>query len=330
MTQPNQRVELYPLTFEPIFMERVWGGRNLERLFGKALPAGRPIGESWEITDRPEAVSVIANGPLTGTDLHSLLSERPDELLGPSRGNSSRFPILVKILDAQEVLSLQVHPPAAKAQALGGEPKTEMWYVVEARDGAVLHAGLKAGVTREQFEKALHEGTALDYIHTHRVQGGDVMFIPSGRVHAIGAGNVIFEIQQNSDTTYRVFDWNRVGLDGRPRELHIPQSLVSIDFADAEPPLTQPEEVGEGAFKFRYLVNDPLFRINTTQVRRGERFYLRTTGPQIIGLLSGKLTLSGAGQSVDLRPGGFALLPASLSRTCFQADTRCEYLQVQF
>ncbi|MBL9168667.1 MAG: class I mannose-6-phosphate isomerase [Verrucomicrobiales bacterium] len=325
-----ERLPLYPLTFTPILMERVWGGRSLERLFGKALPEGKLIGESWEISDRPGSVSTIANGPLAGTDLHWLMAHRADDLLGPSRGTWTHFPLLVKILDAQEVLSLQVHPPAAQAAELGGEPKTEMWYVYEAKPGATLQAGLKRGVTRELFEKALQEGKAGDCVHTHTVQKGDAMFLPSGRVHAIGAGNVIFEVQQNSDTTYRVFDWNRTGLDGRPRELHIPQSLRSINFEDYEPLLIRPEEVGQGAFKFRYLVDDPLFRINTTQIRRGERFYLRTTGAQIIGLLEGRLTISAEGQSIELKPGQFALLPASLTRTCFNATTRCEYLQVQF
>lgn len=325
-----QRVPLYPLTFEPMFVERVWGGRSLERLFGKALPAGKLIGESWEICDRPGSVSVIANGPLRGTDLHSLMTHRADELLGQGRGNRTHFPLLVKILDAQEILSLQVHPPPQVAKELNGEPKTEMWYIYEAKEGAQLQTGLKRGVTRETFQQALADGKAADCVHTHSVKKGDAMFLPSGRVHAIGAGNVIFEIQQNSDTTYRVFDWNRTGLDGKPRELHIPQSLRSINFEDYEPALIRPEEVGQGAFKFRYLVDDPLFRINTTQVRRGERFYLRTTGAQIIGMLEGRLTILAESQSVELKPGQFALLPASLTRTCFEASTRCEYLQVQF
>lgn len=326
----NQRAPLYPLTFEPILVERLWGGRSLERLFGKKLPEGKLIGESWEISDRPGSVSIITNGPLAGTDLHWLMVHRAEELLGPSRGTGNQFPLLVKILDAQEVLSLQVHPPAAQAKELGGEPKTEMWYVYEAKPGAELQTGLKRGVTRETFEQALKEARVADCVHTQTVQKGDAMLLPSGRVHAIGAGNVIFEIQQNSDTTYRVFDWNRTGLDGKPRELHIPQSLQSINFEDHEPLLIRPDVVGQGAFKFRYLVDDPLFRINTTQIRRGERFYLRTTGAQIIGMLEGRLTISAEGQSLDLKPGQFALLPASLTRTCFNAATRCEYLQVQF
>lgn len=321
---------LYPLTFNPIFKERIWGGRNIERLFQKALPPGQPIGESWEITDRPEGVSVIANGPLAGKTLRWLMENHSRELLGSPHEGATVFPLLVKILDAQEKLSLQVHPPEDRAKAMGGEPKTEMWYIVDAKSDADLYVGLKRGVTRAEFEKRLQTGTVAECFHRQPVKAGDAMFLPSGRVHAIGAGNVIFEIQQNSDTTYRVFDWNRVGLDGKPRELHLAQSLQSINFNDFEPELVRVEEVGSGAVRFRYLVDDPLFRVNLTQVRRGERFYLRSHGAQILGLLSGRMKVQSAGETIELSAGRFALLPACLDRVVFEAQSRVEYLQVQF
>src|SRR3954471_19309448 len=228
---------LYPLTFQPIFKERVWGGRALERLYGKKLPAGVPIGESWEISDRPGDASVIANGPLAGKDLRWLMEHHERELLGETKSANGRFPLLIKILDAQEKLSLQVHPPAHKAAELKGEPKTEAWYIADAAPGAELYVGLKCGVTRAEFETKIKTGAVAECFHRVPVKAGDTMFLPSGRVHAIGAGLVIFEIQQNSDTTYRVFDWNRVGLDGIPRDLHVAQSLSSIDFEDFEPRL---------------------------------------------------------------------------------------------
>ena len=149
------------------------------------------------------------------------------------------FPLLVKILDAQDKLSLQVHPPPAKAKELGGEPKSEMWYFAETTPEADIFAGSKRGVTRDEFERKTGDGTVAECFHHLVVKPGDVMFLPSGRVHALGAGSVLFEIQQNSDTTYRVFDWNRVGLDGKPRDLHIPQSLASIDFNDFEAALAR-------------------------------------------------------------------------------------------
>jgi mannose-6-phosphate isomerase len=321
---------LYPLTFRPIFKERVWGGRNLERLYRKQLPPDTPIGESWEITDRPEGVSVIANGPLAGQDLRWLMEHHARELLGQAAPTpAGRFPLLVKILDAQETLSLQVHPPAAVAAQLGGEPKTEMWYIAEARPGAELFVGLKRSVTRAQFEESIARGTAAECVHRVPVRDGDVMFLPSGRLHAIGAGLVIFEIQQNSDTTYRVFDWNRVGLDGQPRELHVAQSLTSIDFNDFEPGPLSGRYSRNPALKMRYLVDDPLFTINACQVKRGQRFYLRAPTVQILGLLRGRLLVSGGGRDLRLRPGEFALLAANLERVALTAETPVEFLQVE-
>jgi mannose-6-phosphate isomerase len=224
-----------PLVFEPLFMPRVWGGRRLETHFGKRLPPTERIGESWELVDREEAQSVVHEGPLKGATLHELWIDQREVIFGPDAPASARFPLLFKILDAQERLSVQVHPPPRIAAELGGEPKTEMWYVLDAILGAEIYAGLKANVTRADFEQALPEGRVAELLHRIPVRTGDALFIPSGRVHAIGAGSLILEVQQNSDTTYRVFDWNRVGPDGRQRALHIDESLQSIDFGDHEP-----------------------------------------------------------------------------------------------
>jgi mannose-6-phosphate isomerase len=320
---------LYPLTFQPIFKERVWGGRNLERLYHKPLPGSAPIGESWEISDRPGDASVIANGPLAGQDLRWLMEHHAEELLGPGKLPPARFPLLVKILDAQEKLSLQVHPPARVAPGLGGEPKTEMWYVVDAAPGAELYVGLKRGVTREEFERRIGDGTVAECFHRVPVKKDDVMFLPSGRVHALGAGIVLFEIQQNSDTTYRVFDWNRTGLDGKPRELHVPQSLASIDFNDFEPRLIQSRYSRNMTIKVRYLVDDPLFRADACQVKRGQRFHIRSDGAQVLGVLRGRLEITHGDTKLPLTDGQFALLPASLGRVTLTAETQVEFLQVQ-
>jgi mannose-6-phosphate isomerase len=232
-----------PLTFEPLFMERVWGGRRLAELYGKPLPAGEVIGESWELVDRPEAQSVVAAGEFAGQTLGALWrSQQRAQLFGGEVDNAGRFPLLIKLLDCEETLSVQVHPPASVAPELGGEPKTEMWVIAHAGKGAHLFTGLRRGVSREAFEAALTAGEDVsEMLFRHDVVDGDVMFLPSGRVHAIGAGNVIVEVQQNSDTTYRVFDFNRPGLDGKPRELHVPESLRSIDWDDFEPPLVVPD-----------------------------------------------------------------------------------------
>jgi mannose-6-phosphate isomerase len=320
---------LYPLTFRPIFKDRVWGGRRLEQIYQKPLPPGVPIGESWEISDRPGDVSVIANGPLAGKDLHWVLENHPSDLLGKRAPHAGRFPLLIKILDAREKLSLQVHPPASKASALGGEPKTEMWFIADAEPGAQLYVGLRRGSTREEFEAKLKTGTVADCFHRLEVRAGDTMFLPSGRVHAIGSGLVIFEIQQNSDTTYRVFDWNRVGLDGKPRELHIPQSLASIDFEDFEPALAAGTWSATGSERVRQLVTDPLFEVSACSLTAGATSVTADGKMRILGLLKGRLTVQHPTQPVTLRPGDFCLLPFSLGSVTLKADADAEFLMVE-
>jgi mannose-6-phosphate isomerase len=320
---------LYPLTFHPIFKERVWGGRNLERLFGKKLPPDRSIGESWEISDRPGDVSVVANGPLAGKDLHWLVENHGYELLGGARLQNGRFPLLIKLLDAQEKLSLQVHPPADKAAELGGEPKTEMWLIADATPGAELYVGLKRGVTKSSFEQKLRDGSVADCFHRIEVRRGNAMFLPSGRVHAIGAGLVIFEIQQNSDTTYRVFDWNRVGLDGKPRELHVPQSLASIDFNDFEPRLIKTEFKGDDSVRRSTFVQDGLFTVERWQVSSGSSISLPPKRMQIIACTGGTLRVAEDDTTVSRSSGQFCLIPACLERAKVIADTACSLLRAE-
>ncbi len=320
---------LYPLTLEPIFKERVWGGRNLERLYQKQLPPGVPIGESWEITDRPEGISVIANGVLRGKDLRWLMENHAEELLGSSKSQAGRFPLLVKILDAQEKLSLQVHPPSSVAARLGGEPKTEVWYVADATPGAELYVGLKRGVSRCEFEPKIQDGTVADCIHRLAVHADDAMFLPSGRVHAIGAGHVIFEIQQNSDTTYRVFDWNRLGLDGKPRELHIAQSLASIDFSDYEPSLIRSQWTTVGRYSCRPLVDNPLFTVDVLKMASNGSTRLQESALTILGLLNGHLVVSDDKHPVELLPGQFCLIPAALKTVSLGAKTTASVLRVK-
>ena len=223
------------LTFNPLYMERVWGGRGLEAKLGRTLPQGKAIGESWELVDREGEQSVVADGPHAGKTIRELLENSAEEILGSGRDGTAPFPILIKWLDCQDRLSLQVHPPATIAPSLGGEPKTENWYIAECDPGASLIVGLKRGVTRAQFTEALEANRAEECVHRFPVKAGDSILVESGRMHAIDAGNLILEIQQNSDTTYRVYDWGRVGLDGQPRQLHIEESLQSIDFEDFEP-----------------------------------------------------------------------------------------------
>ena len=321
---------MYPFTFHPIFKERVWGGREMERLYGKPLPSGTPIGESWEISDRPGDASVIASGPLAGKTLRWLMENHRAELLGDAKpANENRFPLLCKILDAREKLSLQVHPPASKAAELGGEPKTEMWFIAAAAPDAELFVGLKRGVTRAEFEKKVRSGEVAECFHRVPVCAGDAMFLPSGRVHAIGAGLVIFEIQQNSDTTYRVFDWNRVGLDGKPRELHVAQSLASIDFNDFEPALVQGQFTGDDSMQKRLLVIDPLFNIKLRKLNAPTAGLLKPQKLQIVAVVAGQLEVRSGSTSADLSAGQFCLVPAGLERTEISAKSNAAWLHVE-
>jgi len=289
----------FPIVFEPIFMDRVWGGRRLETHFGKRLPSHGRIGESWEVVDRAEAQSVVHNDPLRGKTLHELWTAHHPEVFGAAEAPSPRFPLLFKLLDAAERLSVQVHPPAAIAPSLKGEPKTEMWYILDNYGDGDIFAGLRAGVTRTAFEEALRGGSVQNTVHRVPVAPGDCIFIPSGRIHAIGAGNVIVEVQQNSDTTYRVFDWNRVGLDGKMRQLHIEESLESIDFTDFEPALQSPQ--GE------MLVDCPFFRVEKWDLAQS-----REAAPAgawaIFTVLAGAVKCAG----LEFHPGEFFLIPATL------------------
>ncbi|MCX8496855.1 MAG: class I mannose-6-phosphate isomerase [Akkermansiaceae bacterium] len=246
---------LEPITFTPLYMERVWGGRQLELVYGRPLPhPSRPFGESWEIVDRDGEQSIVDQGTFAGCSLHDLWSRHREEVFGAGFQDHPRFPILIKVLDARDDLSIQVHPPVELAAGLGGEPKTEMWFIADCDRGAKLYVGLKKGVTRADFEHAIADGSVAACVHAITPEPGDSIFIASGRLHAIGAGFLIHEIQQNSDTTYRVFDWNRVGLDGKPRDLHVAESLASIAFTDFEPAMDSP--VGETLATCEYFKTD--------------------------------------------------------------------------
>jgi mannose-6-phosphate isomerase len=272
------------LRFQPLYQQRVWGGRGLGSVLGRQLPAQACIGESWEIVDRPEAQSVIKEGPLKGQSLRTAIEKAGREIMGPGWPAEKRFPILVKWLDCHERLSLQVHPPAAVAAEFKGEPKTENWYIAQAKPGAELIVGLKRGVTREQFERAMTSNAVEQCVHHFGVAAGDSILVRSGQVHAIDAGNLILEIQQNSDTTYRVYDWGRVGLDGMPRQLHITQSLRSIDWTDIEPaPVRAAPTSG-------VIAECAEFRIRRVMLRAGEQLRLEAgEQPRLVSVVNGRV-----------------------------------------
>jgi len=284
-------------------MERVWGGRGLEKKLNRTLPAEKLIGESWEVVDRPEAQSIVLSPPYTDLTIRELLQNHAGTVMGPAYDSEKPFPILIKWLDCQEKLSLQVHPPARVAKKFNGEPKTENWYIADAEEGSEMMVGLKKGVTRETFEAALKNGELEPLIHKPIVEAGDSIFVWSGRIHAIGGGNFILEIQQNSDTTYRVYDWGRLGLDGKPRELHVEESMESIAFDDFEPePLrnTQPGDT---------LADCNEFRIRKEKVEAGNSLrFPDKTPPVLISVVFGNIEVQGKDRSL-FQKGDTFLLP---------------------
>jgi mannose-6-phosphate isomerase len=289
------------LLFQPIYQERVWGGRGLESFLGRKLYGPAPIGESWEIVDRPEAQSVVAGGRWAGKSLRELLATHGEEIMGSQWPKARPFPILVKWLDCRERLSLQVHPPATIAARLGGEPKTENWYIARAEPGAAVLAGLKPEVDSAAFRAALKNNSAESLVHRLPTVAGDSLLIRSGVMHAIDGGNLILEIQQNSDTTYRVYDWGRVGLDGKPRAMHVEQSLASLEANTAGTP-----QLVRSADKKTILADCHEFRITRHLLVDGESLAFEA-GQQarILSVVSGTMTSEG----VTLGAGDNALLP---------------------
>ena len=301
-----------PITFTPIYMPRIWGGRQLEQTYHRHLPdLTTPFGEAWEIVDREDAQSIVSSGTFFGKSLNYLWQNHREEIFGNNLPNPERFPLLIKILDCADDLSIQVHPPADIAEKLGGEPKTEMWYIADCKPDAKLYVGLKKGTTKATFEKAITEGTVADQVHAITPEKGQSIFIESGRLHAIGAGFLIHEIQQNSDTTYRVFDWNRTYSEGNARDLHVAQSLACIDFEDTEPKMDNPSN--------NTLATCPHFTTTLHHLAPGETISNPTPNRfSLITIVSGSLEKQHTTGQTILLPVSTAALAATEKTTLLQ------------
>jgi len=313
-------VKAYPLKFRPIYKQRIWGGRKLHEVFGKDLPPGEKIGESWELADLPEDKSVIINGELKGRTLASAIEQYPVEITGEPFFEGP-FPLLIKFLDAQDFLSVQVHPDEQTVRRMGrGQPKTECWYIISAEPGAVIYKGLKQGVTKRQFAEAIEKGNVADLLNKIPVEVGQCHFLLAGTAHAIGPGLVIAEIQLPSDTTYRVFDWNRVDETGRPRELHIEEALESINFdmSDDQLPVTT---IGR-------LVNCGYFVIDKGHQAKNCEALLSPGEMKTLIVLSGCGTILGTGgDNLEFTAGDCLLVPAAYEGAILFVDDT-EYLTV--
>jgi mannose-6-phosphate isomerase len=299
---------LYPLRFTPIFKPAIWGGRRLAGMFPDA-PAEGPIGEAWVLSDQGDSVSVVADGPLKGTTLRELMRDRREELLGPALVHHETFPLLLKFIDARENLSVQVHPNDEVAQALGCGPrgKTEAWIVLHAESGSRIFAGLKEGVDRPRLERAITDGTVADCLHSFEPNVGDCIYLPAGTVHALGGGITIFEVQQTSDITYRLFDWNRVDAkSGRARDLHVDEALATANFAQGP---VRPIKQAEGADAGRLLADCPFFALNLAIFRSGVPL---ETDPKCRAIIPirGELSLSYQAAEPLQRTNQVALIPA--------------------
>jgi mannose-6-phosphate isomerase len=259
---------LEPLRFERHFLEKVWGGRTLERRPGFALPPGT-IGETWEVVDRADENSIVATGGLKGLALRELMKRHGADLLGQvPAGKDGRFPLLVKYIDACQNLSVQVHPDDEACQRLrGAEAKTEAWYIVDARPGSVLYAGLLPTVTARDFERVADGPGVVETLLAWEVRPGDCLLVPGGTVHAISAGITILEVQQNSDTTYRLWDWGRAG-----RETHVAEALKCIRFGDVPRGPIHPRWFPEGAHQIAHLARCKHFGMNALRLRAPTRF----------------------------------------------------------
>lgn len=315
-------MRLQPFLTKPIYRPWMWGGRNLARVLRRDLPPAGPVAESWEVSDVDGAASEVASGPHAGGTLRDLVVGHADALLGSTgarlEDGSRRFPLLVKYLDAHDRLSVQVHPGAEHAarREPGSLGKTEMWLVLEALPGAEVIAGLKPGVRREEVRDALRANRLPDLVRNHAVRAGDVILIPGGRVHALGKGIIVLEIQQTSDVTYRLYDWGRIGADGKPRELHVEQALDAIEFDDKEGPRLTPIVRTEtyGTRKLLAVTRHFFTEAWDTGNASGpvQPVSARSTGfsPDLLMFVKGSGRIAWEGGALDVPHGRTAIVPA--------------------
>ncbi len=325
----KNRMELYPLKFEPILKERIWGGEKLHRLLGKKR-IGSQVGESWEIADVGEEVSMVANGHLQGISLRELLRTKGKEILGAKVQErfGAHFPLLIKYIDARQDLSIQLHPGDSLARERHGSMgKTEMWYVMQADPGSRLIVGFKEGVDKQIYLQHLHEKKLVEILNMETVGPGDACYIPAGRIHAIGAGVLLAEIQQASDLTYRVFDWDRTDSEGRRRQLHTEEALEAMDFQAV---ISCKTEYSKTLNRESQIVVSKYFTTNLIVLdSHKDMDHSKLDSFVIYMCVSGAgARFSGKGFSVDLRYGETLLIPSCMREFRIQPEDRVELLQV--
>jgi len=320
---------LYPLRFEPIYQYRLWGGRRLADLLAAPLPGDGPIGEAWVLSDRDDHASRVADGPLKGRTIGQLMEQSSEQLLGKLAGRFSRFPLLLKFLDVREMLSLQVHPADARKDLLpaGETGKTEAWVVLEARTKSRIYAGLKSGITADDLRRAVAGGVVADDVASFTPKQGDSVFIPAGTVHSLG-DVVVFEIQENSDVTFRLDDWGHIDpKTGRPRALQIDQALSVINMAQGEIAPVAPVVEETKPVERERLFDCDHFRL--WRLRGQSPFAVGAAGaPRVLVCIEGTGRVEHGGQTYAAAKGDVLLLPAAVGVGAFRPSGAVTLLEV--
>jgi len=325
-----ESMPLYPLRFEPIYQYRLWGGRRLSSLLSAPLPGDGPIGEAWLLSDRDDHQSQVANGPLKGQTIGKLMEEFRGQLMGKLAPRYRRFPLLLKFLDAHELLSVQVHPSDAHPELLppGETGKTEAWVVIEANKGSRIYAGLKPGTTAGDLRHSLTDGTIADHLVNIVPRPGDAVFIPAGTVHTLGGGIVVFEVQQNSDVTFRLYDWGHVDAKTeQPRPLQVDQAFACIDFdggsgglvtpcAEATTPVSRERLFDCEAFVVRRLQGQAPFPVGKAEE------------PRVLVCIEGSGWLESDGAAYGVDKGEVWLLPAVIGACVFHPNSVVTLLEI--
>ena len=306
---------MYPFLFEPNLHSVVWGGQRL-RPYKGLEPSDELIGESWEVSAVPNSCSVISNGEWKGQSLIAVIDQYPDEILGKkvNKKYGGKLPLLVKFIDAKRDLSIQVHPNDEMARRRHGKMgKSEMWYVISADEGSHLYAGFKKKITPDEYQRRIADGTIVDVLADHSVQAGDVFYLPAGRVHAICGGILLAEVQQSSDVTYRIYDYNRPGMDGKPRELHTELAAEALDYRVEDQYRTEYEETANKALK---IIDSPYFVVRVMEISKPFHRNLLKYDSFIISMcIEGDCTLrvKATGDEILLKQGHSTLIPASIA-----------------
>lgn len=326
-------MDVYPLIFEPILKPKIWGGRKLETLFGKCLPGGAAIGESWELADLEDDQSVVVQGPAKDKTLGALVTEWGTDLIGRAKLFENRFPLLIKFLDADQMLSVQVHPDPSTARRIGGtvRVKNEAWYVLEAEADAFIYRGLRGGIDAAALERAIAEDRVESVLQRLPVKKGHCYYLPSGTIHALGTGVVVAEIQTPSDTTYRVYDWNRIDSStGRARDLHVHEALPCVSFDPVPPETEQPQHIASLWTSVTSLVRCESFIIERIRMIEGMEQEIPYEEMVIWMVLEGRgqIECSAGDSPFTFGVGDTVLLPAGLSHGRVKTLEECLWLEV--